>query len=280
LAFTLPASLRPPVIVLPGFGNDSGDYIDVEPTVNAGDKLVAGGLVERLGRRGFDSIEVLPVARTDWLRVLGGMFDEDFRAGSAPPDTAFGWYLDKVDDIVLRTSDTHGQQVMLLAHSAGGWLARAALGRRDGALAKHVRALVTLGAPHGRPVADDQTRGALKFVDEAYPGAFFQEEGIEYITVAGAAVIGDDTAERGTPEREAWISYERLVGRGDVAGDGIVPLDNAHLAGATQITLPTARHSIGTPETWYGAEDVIDEWLPQVTVGLAKQEVAGALMGR
>eukprot|EP00440_Ansanella_granifera_P012563 gb/GFBE01013651.1/.p1 GENE.gb/GFBE01013651.1/~~gb/GFBE01013651.1/.p1 ORF type:complete len:302 (+),score=48.85 gb/GFBE01013651.1/:1-906(+) len=277
--FAVPEVLRPPVLVLPGFGNDSNDYQAGELAAR-GREAADGGLLGRLRRRGFGAAEVLPVARSDWLRVLGGLFDEDFRAGNAPPDTAFGWYLDRVEEAVECASDTEGQRVLLLAHSAGGWLARAALGRRNGRLAERVRALVSLGAPHQRPVADDQTRGALKFVNEEYPGAFLQRQGLEYVTVAGAAVVGNETAERGTAEREAWISYERLVGRGDVPGDGIVPLEHAHLEGATQITLPGVRHSIGTPETWYGAEDVIDKWLPQVTLGLAKQEAMGVMMRR
>eukprot|EP00444_Apocalathium_aciculiferum_P003184 CAMPEP_0183392610 /NCGR_PEP_ID=MMETSP0370-20130417/7300_1 /TAXON_ID=268820 /ORGANISM="Peridinium aciculiferum, Strain PAER-2" /LENGTH=301 /DNA_ID=CAMNT_0025572595 /DNA_START=65 /DNA_END=966 /DNA_ORIENTATION=+ len=268
---TLPKA-RPPVLVLPGFGNAAEDYGEGE-LISTGEVVADGGLVGRLQRRGFESVEVLPVARADWLRILGGLWDEDFRAGSAPPDTAFGWYLDRVDESVKQATSRTGQRVMLLAHSAGGWLGRAALGRRSAALSENVRAVVSLGSPHRRPEADDQTRGALKFVDDNYPGAFLKSRGVEYVTVAGSAVLGDEAASQGTPERQAWVSYERLVGRGDVPGDGIVPCDNAHLDGATQITLPNVRHSIGTPKSWYGADAVIDEWLPQVTFALARQDL-------
>lgn len=274
----LPAALRPPVVVLPGFGNDAGDYGDqeLEPT---GGTTEDGGLRGRLLRRGFPSVRVVPVARADWLRVALGLLDADFRAGNAPPDVAFGWYLDLVEEAVAEASASGGDgKVLLLAHSAGGWLARAALGRAGGSLVERTSALVTLGSPHRAPPAeppgDDQTRGALKFVDENFPGAFFQDD-IEYVTVAGASVVGNGAAERGTPEREGWVSYERLVGRGDVPGDGIVPLENAHLDGATQVTLQAAKHSIGTPCEWYGADGVIDEWLPQVTAGLARRAAAG-----
>jgi len=270
----LPAALRPPVVILPGFGNDAGDYGDqeLEPT---GGTTQDGGLRGRLLRRGFPSVRVVPVARADWLRVALGLLDGDFRAGSAPPDTAFGWYLDRVEETVAEASASG--RVLLLAHSAGGWLARAALGRAGGSLVERTSALVTLGSPHRapptEPPGDDQTRGALKFVDENYPGAFFRDD-IEYVTVAGASVVGDEVAERGTPEKEGWISYARLVGRGDVPGDGIVPLENAHLEGATQVTLQAAKHSIGTPCQWYGADGVIDEWLPQVTASLARRAAA------
>lgn len=282
---SLPRELRPPVLILPGFGNDAFDYGDGELALtDTKSPQSDGGLVGRLQRRGFQSVEVLPVARPDWLRVAGALFDADFRAGTAPPRTAFGWYLDRLEETVEQVSQRHeGQKVLLLAHSAGGWLARAALGDGQEGLARRTRALVTLGAPHRAPPpdppADDQTRGALTFVDENYPGAFLQAHGVEYITVAGAAVQGSGSFERGTPEREAWISYQRLVGRGEVPGDGIVPLENAHLPGATQVTIPDARHSIGTPSSWYGSESMIDRWLPQVTLCLAKQLALGSLIG-
>lgn len=271
-----PRATRPPVVVLPGFGNDAVDYGAGELSLAGGEPLEDGGLVGRLQRRGFGSVEALPVARYDWLRVLLGLFDAEFQAGRAPPDTAFGWYLDRVDEAVARASEEDGgSRVCLLAHSAGGWLARAALGRADGALAKKVCCLVSLGSPHRappvEPPGDDQTRGALAFVDRCYPGTFHIEDDVQYITVAGTAVTGDGEAERGIPAREAFISYERLAGRGDVVGDGIVTLCSAHLDGALQITLPNVRHSVGTPEVWYGAEKVIDLWLPQVTKVLEAQ---------
>lgn len=273
------AGARPPVLVLPGFGNDAEDYGDGE-LAPSGREGGDGGLAARLQRRGFESVEVLPVARADWLRVAAALFDEDFRAGNAPPETAFGWYLDRLEEAAEQAHAAHGERVLLLAHSAGGWLARAALGRSP-ELAARTRALVTLGSPHrappSEPPGDDQTRGALRYVDERFPGAFFQDRGIDYVTVAGAAVQGVGDFDRGTREKEAWISYRRLVGRGDVPGDGIVPLENAHLEGALQVTLPDAKHSIGTPEEWYGADTVIDQWLPQVTFRLALQSALGAL---
>lgn len=300
LAF-LPAQLpgtRPPTLILPGFGNDSNDYDAGEPpsmgpTTGVADKvardasLVLGqdaqdsaddthdpGLMSRLKRRGFDSVQILPVQRPEWLRILGGLLDSDFRAGKAPPETAFGWYLARVDEEVERIHAATGERVLLLGHSAGGWLARAALGR-SGSLRERTRALVTLGAPHTLDEnGEDQTQGALRYVEDNYPGAYHQGEGIEYVTVGGSAVLGVEEADRGTAEKESFISYERLAGRGDVVGDGIVPLASAHLEGATQITLPNAKHSIGTPAEWYGADEVIDEWLPEVTSRLAAQSLA------
>lgn len=286
---------RPPVLILPGFGNDANDYDNgepefVRPTAGVADKVLSdasfvlgqgtrhsddssqdAGLMARLKRRGFESVDILPVDRPEWLRIIGGLLDSDFRAGNAPPDTAFGWYLDRIDQGVQQIFTATGEKVLLLGHSAGGWLGRAALGRSS-KLVDQTRALVTLGAPNRiDPAGEDQTQGALRYVEENFPGAFLQDQGIEYVTVGGSAVFGVESADRGTPEKESFISYERLAGRGDVIGDGIVPLSSAHLDGATQITLPKAKHSIGTPSEWYGADDVIDQWLPEVESRLAMQ---------
>ena len=62
----------------------------------------------------------------------------------------------------------------------------------------------------------------------------------------------------------AWRSYVQVCGRGDVVGDGVVPLEAAHLEGAKQISLRDVFHSINAPKAWYGSEEVIDSWLRQV----------------
>jgi len=62
----------------------------------------------------------------------------------------------------------------------------------------------------------------------------------------------------------AWRSYVQVCGRGDVVGDGVVPLEAAHLDGAKQINLKDVFHSINAPRAWYGSEEVIDSWLRQV----------------
>lgn len=47
-------------------------------------------------------------------------------------------------------------------------------------------------------------------------------------------------------------------------GDGVVPLESAHLEGARQITLDGVFHSINAPTAWYGSEGVVDAWLRKV----------------
>ena len=109
-----------------GFGNDAADYATPlglpEET----------GLAAALGRRGF-RVEVVPVARGDWLQVLtrGGR-DPDFllfeKARRTSP--AFRWYADKVSETLGKVDGP----VLLVGHSAGGWLAKLAC-LLDGAVA-------------------------------------------------------------------------------------------------------------------------------------------------
>lgn len=145
-------------------------------------------------------------------------------------------------------------------------MARACLAieSKDGRdLADLVGGICTLGAPHTPPLVGtpDMTRGALTYVHKNYPGAFLKSK--FYITVAGTAIESNPNGNRS--EKFAVDSYSQVSGNKDVMqiGDGVVPLSNAHLDGAYQITLPNVYHSISAPANrWYGGEDVIDYWLP------------------
>jgi triacylglycerol esterase/lipase EstA (alpha/beta hydrolase family) len=161
LGLTLPGAKlpTPPVVILPGFGNAGLDYVT---PLGANESV---GLKAALERRGFNTVEVVPVDRTDWLRVAGGLLDADFRAGEGTPDgRAFGWYLERTGETVRKAkakaaaSGDADARVLLLGHSAGGWLARAALGdgTPESSLARLIAAedicgLVTLGTPHLPP---------------------------------------------------------------------------------------------------------------------------------
>ena len=116
-----------PVVICPGFGNDQIDYD--EPLQQP--KEV--GLKSVLAKRDFDpdQIYTVPVQRGDWLRVAGGLLDiPDFYTGNAKPTgRGYGWYIKRLKESVdLAYEESGGEKVILLAHSAGGWLARAAMG--------------------------------------------------------------------------------------------------------------------------------------------------------
>lgn len=95
-------------------------------------------------------------------------------------------YLDRIKDAIASAkSQSDNPQVTLLAHSAGGWLARVYLAEFGTA---DVAALVSLGSPHlppprGIPGVFDQTRGLLYHVEDNCPGAFHDD--VKYVCIAG-----------------------------------------------------------------------------------------------
>ena len=152
---------------------------------------------------------------------------------------------------------------IVVGHSAGGLLARLAMSAtpfrgRIAAVQPAVGALVTLGTPHGLAAVARQRQHAghvaVRFLDTTNPGAFFAPR-TGYLTVAGGAVQGGSAAGR------FYGAFHRASARSS-AGDGLVPIDAAHLPGARQLTLPDVRHGHwGSP--WYGDEEVIDRWWPE-----------------
>lgn len=252
-----PANIK--VLILPGFGNDSSDYLLPQAP--------QGSLLQSLKNRGWEDIEILPVQRSDWLNVfLRGALDWQFWTGVAPATRpAFSWYLQRIADAM----PDDDRRVLLVCHSAGGWLARAALGYMRDSIdpATKVCGIVTLGAPHVPPPPGvmDMTRGALPLTDEAFPGAYYQNDNVFYITVAGDAIVGEEQKRSSFLEPTsvkgfAYNSYLGVCGDGIASGDGVVPVSHAHLDGATQLTLPGIFHSINAPDQWYGSETKIDLW--------------------
>jgi len=294
-----------PVVICPGFGNDQIDYD--RPLQQPRE----AGMIAALERRGFppDNIFVVPVQRKDWLRVAGGLLDWKFYTNEAvPTGGGYGWYITRFRDTVDRafdecnanssnsnsgtTTTSSSSRVLVIGHSAGGWLARAGLGDGVWCAESNVRTadricgLVTVGAIHKPPksVAACVTRGALAYTDSSYPGAFLRDEGIGYVSVGGDAIVGDNTKKgdldvseaddvyatrgEGSASRVAYNSYEAVCGVGNVSGDGVVPLSWTQLEGSKQIQLEGVFHSINEAGTtiptdrWYGSEKVIDRWLP------------------
>ena len=210
----LASAERPPVVILPGFGNADVDY---KTPFNQPEEA---GFCAVLARRGFEDVTVVDLPRWEWLRVAGGLFDADFWLGKQKPDSlAYGWYLRRARQTIAAASERcGGARVLVIGHSAGGWLARATLDQGtwdmtaeegDGGTSTTLQArdvvcgLVTLGAPHFPPPAGSPpcaTRGALAHCDRTMPGAHLANKGlalvsasagIAYVTVAGAAIQGN-----------------------------------------------------------------------------------------
>ena len=187
IRFAPPSSTRktappgaPPIVILPGFGNNTKDYVNP-----FGDPDVS--LVASLRARGWD-VHVVDLERKDWAKILRAVFSLGFWRGDGTTEPGYTWYLERVDATVRAAlaANPGATAVDLVAHSAGGWLARAYIGgalnevrwdrfryvARDPEPAPppkyavphpNVRRLVTLGTPQrvaSGPDANDATRGA------------------------------------------------------------------------------------------------------------------------
>mmetsp|Transcript_23730 Transcript_23730/g.57487 ORF Transcript_23730/g.57487 Transcript_23730/m.57487 type:complete len:244 (-) Transcript_23730:2156-2887(-) len=214
-------------------------------------------LTGALSARGFRAT-VLPIERVEWFNVARGMLSPDFwTSKSLPNGPSYSWYIQRINDTVTEIlENVEEEHVVLVAHSAGGWLARAYLAEGED---HRIRALVTLGTPHRNEGGTDVTRGVLPHLNERYPGAF--HEGVRYISVAGNAIQGAKDGNVRKSAKAAFAAYRQVCGVGSSRGDGVVPLQCAHLDGATQLTLNGVWHSIDKPELWYGSDGIVDRWL-------------------
>merc|ERR1712113_1058012 len=115
----------------------------------------------------------------------------------------------------------------------------------DESVRKRCKRYVSLGTPHLAPPEDsvvakfDQTRGLLKYVNDRWPGAYW--EGIGYTCVASKAVEGRVSLDLDSVL--GFASYFALIGEGGVEGDGITPVKAALLDGAESIILEDVYHA-------------------------------------
>ncbi|NJR60585.1 MAG: lipase [Cyanobacteria bacterium CRU_2_1] len=225
-----------PTVILPGYLAGASPYAEME---------------KGLRELGFPAATV-PLRRRDWLPTLGGR--------SVVP------ILQSLDRAVKQVmQETGSDRINLVGHSAGGWIARIYLGEipydvHPGDSGKvclwkahpQVATLVTLGTPH---VSQERwTKRNLEFVKTHYPGAFYSA--VRYVCVAGKAIYGD----RSWGNWFTYSSYELTCGQGKCWGDGITPVEAAHLDGAENLTLDGVLHSPRQGKAWYGSPAIVPVW--------------------
>ena len=227
-----------PTVILPGYLAGATEYRLLE---------------HELKRLGFPAVTV-PLQRRDWLITIGGR-----------PVTPILDLLHRTVTGVLRQYQT--SQINLIGHSAGGWISRIYLGEkpycdRVWQAWPHVNTLVTLGTPH---LSQERwTRRNLDFVNTTYPGAFYRQ--VRYVCVAGKSIYGERS--RQWAKWFSYKSYELTCGQGARWGDGITPVEAAHLAGAENLVLEGVMHSPKAtrgrmnliPSVWYGSPEPLRIW--------------------
>jgi triacylglycerol esterase/lipase EstA (alpha/beta hydrolase family) len=215
-----------PCVILPGYLAGADDYQNLS------------GALQNLGI----PASVVPLRWWEWLPTVGGR--------SVVP------ILQRLDAAIQSSMQTHNvSKINLIAHSAGGWLARIYLGDRSyydqsWSGRSRVSKLITLGTPQDS--REPWTRKNLGFVNDNYPGAFHEE--VQYICVAGKAIFGQKYR-----QWLAYSSYELTCGQGDTWGDGIIPITSAHLVGAENLVLEGALHS-PRARLWYGSPELLPNW--------------------
>lgn len=225
-----------PTVILPGYLEGATAYIPLEKSLQA---------------LGFPTVTV-PLRKRDWLPTVGGR--------SMVP------ILRILDRTVKQTLKQHNaSQINLIGHSAGGWISRIYIGEKPytihGDITEsenlwdahpYVATLITLGTPHIS--LERWTKRNLDFVKYNYPGAFYPQ--IRYVCVAGKSIFG-------ARKKGSWLaynSYQITCGNGEIWGDGITPIEAAHLKGAENITIEGVRHSPKSPGIWYGSPEVLPLW--------------------
>ena len=126
---------------------------------------------------------------------------------------------------------------------------------------KAVSHLVTLGSPHSNK--GSLTRGGLltRWIDKKYHDGTSASD-VEYISFAGKFMRGDNSGST----REHWVyqNYRSICGKGDVWGDGLIPVDCALMKGSQQIVLDNISHAQIFGNPWYGDKESVERILSAI----------------
>lgn len=231
-------------------------------------------------KQSIGSFAVAPLPRTEWIKVARQLPTKEFLEARLPVQETLGWYFAAIENAMTQILAEEGPsaRICIIGHSIGGWVARAYLGGlSQSSTAIHrqaldrVSSLVTIGTPHISPenALVDQTRGLLRAIEEApscRPQALV-DRGIDITCVCSDALEGRILSTN-VEELIAVASYLPLLGRVDVSGDGIVPVDLAFMdeparrivVSSCEVTKQPVRHAHIVPTPW----NLLDGYAPSI----------------
>lgn len=234
-----------PILIVGGFGSNYPQYA-----------ALRSYLAEVSGRH----VAVVPITLFEWAGVIAS--------------DSYGALLRVLDRTVRETlTAQRARRLILVAHSAGGVLARIYMGDQPYGPRRllyngfeRIAALVSLGTPHTASCSGRQGGlNQIAFVQARYPGAYWRF--IHYVSVMGRGIYG--VADGPPPERGAWQSYAMLTGDGAQWGDGVVPLACGLLEGSRKLVIPGLRHDPRPDRPWYGTSvPIVSAWWEQVELAL------------
>jgi triacylglycerol esterase/lipase EstA (alpha/beta hydrolase family) len=232
-----------PTVILPGYLESASVYLPLAQT-----------LIDR-----GSPTTVVPIKFWDWVPTIGGR--------SMVP------ILRLLQQTVTKSlTENQVPQINLIGHSAGGWISRIFIGAKpydihndateaDGLWNNRgsIATLICLGTP--QVSGERWTKKNLNFVNDNYPGAFYPE--VDYTCVAGKSLYGESRWGL------AYQSYQITCGNGQTWGDGITPIEAAHLAGARNLIIEGVKHSPRSSmaqaklskDPWYGSPDALEQWV-------------------
>jgi pimeloyl-ACP methyl ester carboxylesterase len=224
--------INQPIVIFGGFLSYAGHYSRMQADLEA----IGGQNGIIVDTKGYD-----------WLPVI----------------TTRGWIylLRKLDQAVMQAADSNSRKkVAIIGHSIGGVLARIYLlenpfpgenfsGRES------VNQLITLGSPHSNK--GGITRGGLinRWIKKNYPRGTNIPQ-VRYISVAGKFLRGDLSGS--TKQNWVYRNYKSVCGKGNVWGDGLIPVDCALLGGSEKIVLDGVSHARVFGKPWYGDVQVLE----------------------
>ncbi len=221
-----------PIVIMGGFLSQPSDYLNWKTILSR----------PPYNRRVF----IADIGRVAWALTR----DDNFKP-----------QLDALQAAVERARRATGaDRVWIVAHSAGGRVARLWLGEKPYAGVKwdgqrYTAGLISLGSPY--LTKEPWAVKSAAFVNQNYPGAFYEH--ITYVAAIGKSVFGRSNGS--IEERFAFNSYGiQVPGKGSQWGDGVITVEGAQIPGAENHVFEGIYHTglFGRPS--YDANRALKVW--------------------